>query len=141
MSTIEASVVSGLLAYLGSFPWSPTLRIANPNTGFTPGDKETYLRATILPASPQPVGQDASNSRIHQGLLQVDVFYPNRDGEVKPAQIVDALADYLDFGTLIPAGDFWVEVSAPPERLTLYADPPWAIIPLRVRWRCIRQPD
>lgn len=140
--SIEATISGLLLAHVAELELSPPLAVAYPDRPFTPPDDEGWLRVTLLPAATIELGPGYAASDKHQGLLQIDVFYPRGGGEPRIARTADLVIAHFLRGTKLTDHDsgLIVELTKPASRTDIRRDDPWAFIPVRIPWLCLSTP-
>lgn len=104
-------------------------------TRFEPKANDTWVRAKLLPRETENVSLGASRKRL-QGLMQVDVFVPRKDGYdaamVLAQQVLtkfDPSSYELEAGSNITIYAAWVEASR--------EEPTYLHLPVFIRWEAI----
>jgi hypothetical protein len=135
--SVDTAISEALLGRLEAMVLSPPLPVAFPGRAFDPPDDVMWLKAALLPAEPQGIGRDSTNSNVHRGLLQVNVFYPADTAEIQAIVIADQVIAHFAYGTEVLEGGFLVEVSRAPWRSASVEDKPWQMIPVRIPYQCV----
>lgn len=133
---IESQIAEALFQRLTALVLNPALPIAMPNVAFPKAgdDKpDLYLRASLLRAPTRTVGIAAWDE--HTGILQVDVVYGLQNGELKPLQVADSVADWFKRGTRLVNGLVQVDVYESPSIASAVPDGTYSAIPVSVRYR------
>lgn len=131
---VETKILNALLSRLSSLTLSPAMPVAYPNVAFTPS-ATGYLRATHVPNTANQVTLGASGKNRFEGLLQVDVFWPEDAGLVAPSERAGAVAAHFKRGTDITLDSITVRIVTPPEIRQALQSPPYTQIPVMIRYQ------
>lgn len=132
----EAKITDALLWYIGQQTFAPTLPIAYPNVPFSPGLGKAYLAAQVMPNMADLTGLAFDSDTNYRGLFQVSVFWPAREGIIKPMQVAAQVAAALKVGTYIERNGVSVRIEEQPTVAPPIQESDWAQIPTTARWRC-----
>ena len=111
------------------------MTIAWPNVKFPkPAFPLPYLQASLFFATTATLGiGDDSDDQI-LGFLQVEVVWPEGDGEVAAAEVAGQVIDHFARGTVMTDGTTTVKVTLAPTRMTAIKDSPYVRIPVTIRF-------
>lgn len=122
--------------------------VAAPNTEFTPPRDNTkdknrlpYIDVSYMPNGAQldSMGFNQEDETL-QGLLQLSVYWPARQGLVKPSALAGKVAAYFPAGTRLDGGGFSVYVDRRPDTGPAMFESDMVMLPVTVRWRATRAP-
>ncbi len=99
---LEAQLVSLGLGYA----------VAWDNVDFTPNPTTPWLNPTIIPAGGQAAGLGVTAQNRHDGIFQITVMAPARDGHSLGLQIADQLATGFKRGLNLVTGNTRLVVTA-----------------------------
>jgi hypothetical protein len=144
---VEVAIESALLNQLMALTFSPAISVSLPNVGtapsrtFTPPAAESganWIRATFLPADSFALSVDYGGSNQHYGILQVDCFGYQGDGELSVGRIAASVIAWFKRGTKLTKDGFTVEIGIGnkiPYRKTTIKDDPWVFVPVCIPYR------
>lgn len=130
----EVAVNKALLDRLIAYAVSPAITVALPEVAFdapTAAPDVRWLRATFLPAPSFALGVGTASNQ-HYGILQVDVFYNEGQGEYPAGRIAADIIAWFKRGTKLAQDGFGVHIYKHPYRSRFMKDPPWIIIPVSI---------
>ena len=134
MSTINATIRGTMTARLNTL--TPAMVVAWENVNLDLKAGTPWLRATLLPADPEPscIGIDGWTQRL--GIFQVDVFYPLGAGWKTAVDKVDDVCDLFTQGQVLrnEAGIRIVVVGSGPG--PGLPEENWFRIPINIRYAC-----
>lgn len=138
---VEVAIELALLARLQALTLSPAVPLSLPNVTFAdkpdPAPGAQWLRATLLPARSFALGVDGGASNQHYGILQVDVFQYQGDGEPRAGRLASLVIQHFKRGTRLTRNGFTIDVYRDgPYRGNLMKDDPWVFIPVSVPYLC-----
>ena len=107
-------------------------QLQNENTRITPGALN-WCRASLLPAEPNALTVGPNGQNEHQGLLQLDLFYPQDSGTSTPNAMASAVMAALPRGYIAVNGSTNVHVRMVHQQ-TAYQLERWYVVPVVVRW-------
>ena len=112
----DAVILAALLDHLGALTFSPALPVAYPGVTFPAAGQqkpENYVQVSFLPNQTETlsVGQ---GRQMHQGILQVSVYWKAGVGYVKPLDVVDRIIQHFAKGTRIISGAVKVKIDNKP---------------------------
>jgi hypothetical protein len=118
---VEANIMSALLDHLDTLVFSPALEIARPGIKYPadgPDGKElpkppNYLRASFIPNRTETLSV-GKGKQMHQGILQVSVYWKVGAGYVKPLDVADRIIRHFAKGTRLVFNDVKVKVDRKP---------------------------
>lgn len=133
---IEGKIAEALLQRLAALVLSPALPVAYPDIVFPPvgtPQPTTWLEAAFMRAATAAVGVSKWNE--HPGILQVTVVAKQGAGAIASANVADQIADWFKRGTRLVDGGVQIDVYAPPQIASSYADDPYTRTPVSIRYR------
>lgn len=141
----EVVIARALFQRLAEFAaaQTPAIPVSYPSKDFNtpdPTPETQWLRATLLRANTNTLGIGYSDSLQHYGMLQVDVFRGQGQGEPAPARIAAAVVAYFTRGTRLSLDGFNVDVIKEPFLGPLVKSDPWVFIPVRIPYQCLAAP-
>lgn len=100
-NSIEAKVVSGLMAHFTGISLPSGATVAWPNTNFTPPPDKPYVRISI--AKNQPINRHIGGGKEPEriGLFMAVVCWPVGQGIVAPSELAATIRDRFAFNTKI----------------------------------------
>ena len=112
----EAIILAALLDHLGTLTFSPALAVAYPGVTFPPAGEQkpdNYLQVSFLPnrTTTLSVGK---GRQMHQGILQISVFWNAGEGHVKPLDAADQIIKHFAKGTKLFSGGVKVQIDNKP---------------------------
>ena len=112
----EAVILAALLDHLGTLTFSPAMPIAYPGVLFPLAGQQkpdNYLQVSFLPnrTDTLSVGQ---GSQMHQGLLQVSVYWKAGVGYVKPLDVADRIIRHFAKGTRLVSNGVKIQIDNKP---------------------------
>lgn len=142
---VEVAIETALLERATAFAaaQSPALSIALPNVAFTPpqaGPGVRWLRASFLPVPSVETGISFNAHIQHSGLMQIDVFWTQGEGEMKAARLASAAITSFARGTVLTKDGFSVRIDKAPYRGSIRKDDPWVMIPVSIPYQCFARP-
>lgn len=73
-----------------------------------------YLRPNLLPAQTIPAGLGSDAANRQTGLYQVDVFWPENEGDIGPIEVAGQIIAHFKRGTLLTYSGQDVRINDPP---------------------------
>jgi hypothetical protein len=133
---VELKIFKALIARLDAYVAASPIPVAIPNVDFDPtkltSAQPGYLRPSMLPAASQDFAVSNNGSIICLGLMQVDVFWRNNQGLVKPLGRAADLMDFFKKGTRLVFQGVRVHVLKPPFYAAPMQEPGWIQIPVSI---------
>lgn len=108
---------------------SPPLPIAMPEVGFVSPADGKYLDVRDFKNDPAWLG--LSGGKLDQGLLQVTVVWPPRQGIIKPKAAAAAVMAHFPFGMRLGHG---VKISGEPRDTSPLSDDSEVRVPVTIPW-------
>lgn len=140
---IDAQINRALLARVASLVLSsPSLPVAYPDVAFTPpensGVRLPYVHVKLFraPTNNISVGHDAINQL--QGILQLDICYPQGSGAIEPARQQALAISHFKRGTRMTDGETTVAIDLAPIAMSPVEDLPYVRHPVSIRWHAFR---
>jgi hypothetical protein len=126
-------IASALLARCATLSvGSPALPVAMPEIGFDPGvDAPDGKYLEVKAFSNAPFWEGLRSGKIDQGLLQVTVVWPPRQGVIKPKAAAAAVMAHFPKGLKLGAG---VKVSKEPWDASPITDDSEVRVPVTISW-------
>lgn len=124
-------------ATASGFP--PVAQRAYENRLFTSTTGVPYARMTLIPSSGRPFSLSGAR-RYHNGMFQVDIFYPTLVGTAAAEQVADAVRAVFVPGTKVPLNGDMVLI-AYSERHAGLDGKDWLQIPVTIGWSCLSDKD
>lgn len=112
----DATILAVLLDHLGTLVFVPDLPIAAPGFDFpAPGQikPDTYLKVSFLPNRTETLSV-GKGRQMHQGILQVSVYWKVGIGYVKPLDVADRIIVHFAKGTRLVSNGVKVKVDRKP---------------------------
>lgn len=112
----EAVILAALLDHLGTLTFSPALAIAYPGVTFPPAGQQkpdNYLQVSFLPNRTDTLSV-GKGRQMHQGILQVSVYWKAGLGYVKPLDVADRIIEHFAKGTRLVSNDVKVKIDRKP---------------------------
>lgn len=116
---------------------SPAIDVAWPNSGYTPTTGTEYLRPTLLPGRSRAATAGSSGQQFHQGIFQVDIFWPANEGSGGALSEADAIIDHFKRGTNLSASGFTVRIDDDVYVLPANVEPDWYQVPVNIGFYAI----
>lgn len=150
---IEARLYDALAAFVSEQAFSPALPVAYPNAGFAApvatangsgvkkGDPLPYLAMSFIPNTADVFGVEWDSDVDHQGLMQLSVFWPARQGLVKPLQIASQVAAAFAPGTKIDRNGLRIRIDRKPTVGGAVSESDLVQVPVTVSWRAFVPAD
>lgn len=137
MAGRETKIMEALMDHLSDLTLDPTMSVSWPGLNFTPprdnaGKPKGYLKASFLPAETVPFAVRHRGTNDHRGVFQVDVFWPENQGETTPSDTAAAIIDHFKRGTKLYREGVKVEVIRPPYRSPALQEPGYLQIPVNI---------
>ena len=107
--------------------------IAWDNTDFTPNPTTLWLSPSILPAGGQAAGLGYNAQNRHDGIFQITVFAPARDGHALGMSIADQIATGFKRGMSFTTGNTVLRVISI-SRNTSIEDGDWFQVPVSIQF-------
>lgn len=130
---VWASIRKAFAVKLNTLTLPSGVTIAWANTHFQPTLGSPWVRANLIPAQTRQgsIGEDGTD--LHQGIFQVDVFYPSNSGDGAAFALADDILEHFSRGTVLIADGIRVrmETSNP---TTPNSEPDWYHVPVELRW-------
>lgn len=128
----ESKIAAALYARLKQYTAHP---IAWPNETFSPPGDHRYVEPRFVPNSSDRI-IDGPHRQF--GLLQINVHWSKKRGEVEPRQAAEAVAALFSCDAKIPADGFRIRITEKPDvrDLIIDAKAPDAIVPIIIQWEC-----
>lgn len=108
---------------------SPALPIAMPEIAFTPPASGKYL--DVRDFTNRPLWEGVSGGKIDQGLLQVTVVWPPRQGVIKPKAAAAAVMAHFAKGLVLAHG---VKINGEPWAASPLSDDSEVRVPVTIPW-------
>jgi len=139
----EVAIEAALIARAEAFAEAQSLTISLPNVAFeppgpAPGVK--WLRATFLPAASAETGISWNSHVQHVGLLQIDIFGNQGDGEPALGRIASAAIQFFPRGLRLSRDGIALLINRAPYRSSMLRDDPWMQIPVSIPYLCFARP-
>lgn len=112
---------------------SPPIPIAWQNMPFTPPTQARYLRAFLLPAETQDLGEQ-DDLRAEIGLLQVSVCVPSGEGALSADTLADNLAALFPVALVIPAAGMSITITKTPYASPAQQETGLYVVPVNIRY-------
>jgi hypothetical protein len=111
---------------------TPPLRTARENANFTPVSGEPYQKVNMLRLPPEnPV---YGSGYQMQGICQISLFYPLRDGSGAALERASATRAWFPRGLTMTKGSTTMQVKDTPEIGNGAPDGDRYMVPIRIRW-------
>lgn len=136
-----ASVLRALLDHVAALVFSPPLPVSYPEpgegadgeAGFEPPEDRKYLEVQFFPNDPAWRGLSAG--KMDQGLLQIGVVWPKRQGLIAPLEVVGVVEAHFAKETTLFHGGFKVTVTSDPSHSAALDEPDAVKIPVTIPWK------
>lgn len=102
------------------------------NTRLNPGGLP-FVRSTLLPAEPTPLTVGPNGIDEHQGLYQVDLFYPQDHGVGTPGALAASVLAMFPRGLILSTGTACMHVKMSWQEVA-YQVNNWYVTPITIRW-------
>lgn len=133
--TVEENIEAALLARVATLETTPALPVAWPNITFTPGTGP-YLRVDHLPNATTRFLLKGSDPHLRQGILQLTVVAPLRQGPSPGTKLAGAVAAHFPADLALFSGGIKVRISkAPSIAPAMKTDVSWDV-PVSVTYEC-----
>lgn len=126
LSTIKTSLYTQLEGV--SLPSGVVIFYPNTDTSLPTSD---FIRPDVLPGATDPL--DLSHTNQENGILQVSVFVQKGKGEIRTADIVDAILDGFPRGLSLTG----VRIDRPGYAGPSFFDGSWQVTPVTVPYQNI----
>lgn len=132
------AIASALLARCATLSVdSPALPVAMPEVAFTPpadeeGERLPYLE--VRDFTNAPYWEGLKSGRIDQGLLQITVVWPPRQGVIKPKAAAAAVMAHFPKGLRLSSG---VRVNREPWAASPLSDDSEVRVPVTISWTAV----
>lgn len=146
---IEARLYEALVWYVEQV--APTLTpafmpgkggdVSFPGADFSPKQGKPYLGVSFIPNTAELVGISFDNDVDHQGLLQLSVFWPARQGFVKPMQVASQVVAAFRPGTKIDRNGLRIRIDQQPSIAASLSESDLVQVPVTIRWRAFVSSD
>lgn len=130
---VETKVMEALSAHLGTLALSPAMPIAWSGVDFEPPD-DGYLRASHLPNTTQQISLGETGLNRHQGLIQVDVMWPESLGLTEAMERAGAIVAHFKRGTDLTREGVTVRIVRPPSVAPALRAPPFLQVPVTIAY-------
>lgn len=113
---IDAIILAALLDHLATLVLSPALPVAYPGVLFPAAGQQkpdNYLQVSFLPNRTDTLSV-GKGQQMHQGILQVSVYWKAGIGYVKPLDVADRIIKHFAKGTRIISGTVKIKVDNKP---------------------------
>lgn len=113
---IEATILAALLDHLGTLTFSPALPVAYPGVTFPKAGQQkpdNYLQVSFLPNRTATLSV-SKGRQMHQGILQISVFWKAGEGHVKPLDAADRIIQHFTKGTRLISGAVKIKIDNKP---------------------------
>lgn len=130
---IETKVFRALTDRLDAFVIANPIAVAYPARDFSPPAETPYLRISWLPARTDPVAIKRTNE--YSGIFQVDVFWPDNKGLIKPLEFAALLVAHYVRGTTLFREGIKVRVHRPPSVAPAMQEPGWVQVPVSIPYQ------
>lgn len=127
---LETKIFRALTDRLDALVATLKIPVAYPGAGFKPITGKEYLRPWLLPAPTDPLTLAHSNQ--YSGILQVDVFWPEGQGIIKPMEKASAIIAHFPKGIRLYHEGVKVVVSGPPFIARALQEPGWLQLPINI---------
>lgn len=136
MAAVETNILLALRSHLIAFARDRSLPIAFTNKAFSaPGDGR-YLRESFIPNTVTRRFLGSAEPQRHQGIYQIDVMWPQGDGETVAREIAGAVSDHFATDLRLTSGGVSVIIPKRPEVGGMIIDEARTMIPTTVVWDC-----
>jgi hypothetical protein len=125
--TVRTMLDTQLTTAIGDLP------LQNENTRYTPKNGVPYVRSQLLPAEANAIGVGPNGMDEHQGLYQVDVFYPQDYGTADANAMAALVMAALPRGYIATSGSDNVHVVKAWQQVA-YQQGSSYCVPVMVRW-------
>lgn len=139
MAGADAAIQAALYDHLKRLDLPKDLPIAPEGKNFD-GKGKAYLRPTYLPAGTVGEYIDDDAPTTHQGVYQVDVFWPINAGVGDPLGVAAAICAHFRRGTRLDSGPVEIRLSQPPSVRPVGQEPNWLMIPVQTFWEASAPP-
>lgn len=112
----DAIILAALLDHLSGLIFSPALIVALPGIAFPPAGQQkpdSYLQVSFLPNRTETLSV-GKGRQMHQGILQVSVYWKVGVGYVKPLDAADSIVRHFAKGTCLVSNGVKVKVDRKP---------------------------
>ena len=112
----DAIILAALLDHLAGLALSPAPAVALPGIAFPPAGQEkpeSYLQVSFLPNGTETLSV-GNGRQMHQGILQVSVYWKAGVGLIKPLDVADRIIGHFAKGTRLVSNDVTVKVDRKP---------------------------
>ena len=123
---------AALESEVANVPGIPAQR-AWENVRFEPTTGTPWVRMTLLPGSTRPAYLGADPENRHDGLFQVDIFWPENQGPASADTLADNVRSRYKVSNTLTAGTTNVRFNWS-ERLPARMDGPWYVVSVRASW-------
>lgn len=117
-----------LFAHLEAFDTPLPIAWPEQAEAFVPPADGKYLAVSFFANAPR--WQGVASGHIDQGLLQIAVVWPKKQGVIAPAAVADALINHFPVGPLADR----VKVASKPWKATPIIEPDKVSVPVTVPW-------
>jgi len=127
---IETKIFRALTDRLTTFVNSDKIAVAYPNVSYKPVEGTPYLRPNLIPAPTDALTLDGSSR--YDGILQVDVFWPEGQGIIKPMEKASAIIAHFPKQVKLFHEGVRVVVNGPPYIARALQEPGWLQLPINI---------
>ena len=136
-TTAEAKIASALLAKAEQVAGVLALPLAFPGVAFKPTVNAPFLQVSVMPNMADATGIEFGAPINHQGMLQISVFWPAGQGEVKPRDMAGRVIAAFARGTRIQGDGIEVRIERQPEAASVLTQSDRLQVPVTIRWRAV----
>lgn len=125
-------IAQALESRLAAF--TPAIAIAYENLPFAPVTGTPYLKANLLPASPDN-SEMGSKNYFERGILQITLLYPNNAGAGVARAKAVAIREWFKRGTTLTASGVNVTVTNDPAIAPGFNDGDRYVLPISINYQ------
>ena len=96
-------------------------------------DGTEWCRSSLLAAEPNALTVGPNGTDEHQGLFQVDLFYPQNGGTVDVSNVAEDVMTAFKRGSIFTDGSVKVHVRMVWQQVAYQVDT-WYAVPVVIRW-------
>ncbi len=116
--------------------FTTSLPLGLPNTAIQPPDSFKYITMNHMPNRTQRVAIGSLDQHRFLGIMQINVWWPNDDGEDEPRALAGDIADWFDADTRMVSGGLIVRSTQHPVVGASRPGQPAMMTPVSVMYEC-----
>ena len=116
---------------------SPALPIFFDGIAVKPPSKPKYLWVQVAPNDTERPGVSFSDTRVHQGVILINVWWSNGTGMVAPTRAADDVRAHWIDGTRIEGTGCRIEINKPPSIRPRVQEGAAMFVPVAIEYRAV----